>query len=86
MQCSALCSRCGVNPPRYPVRRTMGRVPICAMCLRERNQAKYLRRVSRATGRPVPVMADPGYGEADISDAEIERRYQAALSQIRRRA
>ena len=50
------------------------------------DQAKYLRRVSRATGRPVPVMADPGYGEADISDAEIERRYQAALVQIRRRA
>ncbi len=79
------CPRCGVNPPRYPPVTLRGRVPICAMCLRQRNQAKYQRRVTRATGWRGAVRADQGYRHDDIAAVEIERRFGAALAQAQKR-
>lgn len=64
-----MCPRCERRPPRH-IPTHHGRVPLCAVCLSATWQAKWRRRVAR--------------GDHDIPAAEIERRFQHALAQIRR--
>ena len=65
-----LCPRCGTHPPRYPAT-YQGRTPLCLACYRERWQRKYRNRIER--------------GLDDIPAADIERLFDQALQDIRRR-
>lgn len=71
------CSKCGVNPPRYPPPRQGGTVPLCEACFLGRTED----RNSDKTRWPSSARSYD-----DLPAAEIERRFQAALKQIRSRA
>lgn len=65
-----ICPRCQQDPPRMRPRSVMGRVPLCQRCFDARWAHEYAQRAARSD---------------DIPAAEIERRFQVALQQIRSR-
>jgi hypothetical protein len=94
------CPKCGVHPPRRPWT-GRGRVAECVACWRlnraAHSRAVSRRRSEQLALRRGPVhlrhMAPQTHAErwrqwldsGDISPAEIEQRYQAALAEIRQR-
>jgi hypothetical protein len=77
-----LCPRgCG-RPSRHP-QRPHGRVPYCAACFAETRRANWAR--CKREG-PKRLQLRRGPDPDDLSPAEIERRYQAALATIRTQA
>jgi ribosomal protein S26 len=66
-----MCPRCGLNPPRYWVPRHVAQLPMCLSCYTASRQLMYQRQALHCD---------------DLPPAEIERRFTAALAQIRRRA
>lgn len=71
-----LCPRCRVNPSRHGLTHR-GRPPLCRTCSRLAKAKKVAYWRERRAARPVAM---------DLPPEEIERRYQAALMAIRRRA
>lgn len=91
-----LCPKCGSRPSRVQRRRSQGRRAFCVLCWQATRAAHWRattarRSAARAAARDAAAAGSlppepETRAEADLPEAEIERRYQAALRQLRRPA
>lgn len=91
-----LCPKCGLRPSRRPLV-YRGKIPHCLPCVIEATRERNARtNARRSRGGPKDVLRPPPgevregrppsrYGYDDLPAAEIERRFAAALKQIKAR-